>query len=470
MSVATDEDGSHLLIGDASIRTPDFSPSRPFAASSTITLKSIGYWAAWVGFSAWAMQCDHYHLMNGWWMVLLVFWLTANEVEPAHTVARRFKWLSMGAATVAAAFLIYGTFEWFEEILDGWSWGPPGQWLRVVSLPLRAIAASSMTAVVLVPQLRRHLGPHSAPLLLIAALPVGIADFGAGLRSVAHWKEHWKASCIELFIVIILPLILAAASERLKLLQWPSGRLASAVSRLWYGRVPSPVASLIVYPVTIAGFFWLASRIKDLSNHGYSDWEYATRKAIAQLLAVLLLVVGSMVTWRCFNRSAEKGIRSARWLQGIVALIAAPFLLVTIFGEGFSIGNVITNSAKAALGSAYDFRVRGAELELSGDVTYGLANRLEEELKDHPSASTIRLNNNGGLISEAYRVGQIIAAHQLDTVVSEECVSACTIIFLAGKHRILEKDGRLGFHAAISPDGDRRLRRPLPKGFSALWS
>ena len=33
MSVATDQDGSHLLIGDASIRTPEFSPSRPFAAS-----------------------------------------------------------------------------------------------------------------------------------------------------------------------------------------------------------------------------------------------------------------------------------------------------------------------------------------------------------------------------------------------------------------------------------------------------
>jgi hypothetical protein len=210
---------------------------------------------------------------------------------------------------------------------------------------------------------------------------------------------------------------------------------------------------LIVYPVTIAGFLWLTSRIKDLSNHGYSDWEYATRKAIAQLLVVLLLVVA------VFQSKRREGIRSALWLQRIVALIAVPYPLVFGIANGFSVGNVITNSAKAALGSAYDFQVlgRGAELELSGAVNYGLAARLEQELKDHPRISRLRLDSVGGDIAEAIHAAKLIAAHNLDTVVSDECVSACTVMFLAGRNRTLEKGGRLGFHAATSADPTEHL-------------
>ncbi len=459
MSLATPRDGSRLLIGDASTRTPALGPSRPFVSTWNASLKSIGYWAACVAFCAWAAQCDHYYLMNGWWMVLLFFWLTASDASPAHLVAGRGRVLAVGGATVAAAFLIYGTFEWCGEILDGWSWGPPGQWLRLVTLPVRAIAGSFLTALVVVPLLRRHFGSYSAPLLVVAALPVGIADFGAGLLSATHWHEHWKASCIELFIVIILPLSLAAASERLKSRQWATGRLATAISPLWHGHLPYWVALVIVYPVTIAGVLWLISWRKDLFNHGYSNWQYATHDAIAQLLIAIVLVVGSVVTWRCFKRSAKKGRRSARWLQGIVVLIAAPYLLCFVCSEGFAVGNVITGSVKAALGSAYDFRVLGggAELELSGDVTYGLADRLEEELKDHPSILSVRLDSGGGKIGEAMQAAKIIAAHKLDTVVGDECLSACTVMFVAGKKRTLEEDGKLGFHAARSADPTKHL-------------
>ncbi len=204
--------------------------------------------------------------------------------------------------------------------------------------------------------------------------------------------------------------------------------------------------------MTIAGVFWLNARIKDLHNHGYSDWEYANLKSVGWLLLILLLIIGSVVTFRSLNRSVEKGRQIAKWLQGVIVLIAAPFLLITLWGRGFDVGDVITDSAKAALGSAYDFRVRGSELELSGEVNYGLADRLENELKEHPSVSTLRLASVGGAIAEAKRAAKIIAAHHLDTVVGEECLSACTVMFVAGKYRTLEKDGKLGFHAAKSAD------------------
>ena len=83
----------------------------------------------------------------------------------------------------------------------------------------------------------------------------------------------------------------------------------------------------------------------------------------------------------------------------------------------------------------------------------------------HPGVSLIRLESNGGDVYEASGAAEIIAAHKLDTVVSGDCVSACTIMFLAGKHRTLETDGHLGFHAAKDPDptegADGVFRRAL---------
>jgi hypothetical protein len=159
-------------------------------------------------------------------------------------------------------------------------------------------------------------------------------------------------------------------------------------------------------------------------------------------------------------------------------LIASPLLLVTVFGDGFEIGSDITDSAKAALGSAYNVVVpdHGVELRLSGEVTYGLADRLARELDAHPDVSRIRLESGGGEVNEAFRVAQIIAAHKLDTVVSGECASACTDIFMAGMHRTLEKDGRLGFHVAMSADPTKGaddfirklyIRYGVDKGFIA---
>ncbi len=80
------------------------------------------------------------------------------------------------------------------------------------------------------------------------------------------------------------------------------------------------------------------------------------------------------------------------------------------------------------------------------------ADRLTEELNDHPGLSRLRLDSVGGAIAEAMRAAKIIAAHHLDTVVGEECLSACTVMFVAGKNRTVEKDGKLGFHAARSAD------------------
>ena len=73
-------------------------------------------------------------------------------------------------------------------------------------------------------------------------------------------------------------------------------------------------------------------------------------------------------------------------------------------------------------------------------------------MKDYPSIELVHLNlDYGGLVSEANKLSDIVKNKKLSTVVSDECVSACTLVFLAGEQRILKKYARLGFHSFSSP-------------------
>jgi hypothetical protein len=58
----------------------------------------------------------------------------------------------------------------------------------------------------------------------------------------------------------------------------------------------------------------------------------------------------------------------------------------------------------------------------------------------------LHLNSNGGKLDEADRIAAKVAKRKLVTYVSDECVSACTHIFLAGRERWIGDRGKLGFH------------------------
>jgi hypothetical protein len=61
---------------------------------------------------------------------------------------------------------------------------------------------------------------------------------------------------------------------------------------------------------------------------------------------------------------------------------------------------------------------------------------------------TARACAKGGLFGEAEILAKSISQHGLDSYVKRECSSACTFVFLAGKHRCVAEGARIGFHAA----------------------
>src|SRR5258708_32829027 len=96
----------------------------------------------------------------------------------------------------------------------------------------------------------------------------------------------------------------------------------------------------------------------------------------------------------------------------------------------------------------YRFRVLrdGQEMEFTGGITFGTAKEFDRFIDALGGLKLVHLNSRGGRISEAQKMGEIIRRHSLSTYVSGDCLSACTIIFLNGRDRLINAKSRVGFH------------------------
>jgi hypothetical protein len=102
----------------------------------------------------------------------------------------------------------------------------------------------------------------------------------------------------------------------------------------------------------------------------------------------------------------------------------------------------------------------GTMLDFSGGISFGTAKEFQTMLDAMDNVSTVRINSIGGRIAEAQKISDMIRARGLSTYVTNECVSACTIVFLGGKQRFLYETAKLGFHQSYFPgqtESDKRL-------------
>lgn len=94
-------------------------------------------------------------------------------------------------------------------------------------------------------------------------------------------------------------------------------------------------------------------------------------------------------------------------------------------------------------------------LELSGPIAFGVTRRVRAVLDENPSITTVRLSSPGGRVVEARELSRLIAERRLTTVAVGNCASACTVLFMAGRDRLLAQESTLGFHRYHSPDPEQ---------------
>ena len=101
------------------------------------------------------------------------------------------------------------------------------------------------------------------------------------------------------------------------------------------------------------------------------------------------------------------------------------------------------------------FNIDGERLIFNGDVERdgydGIdtvdARELRKLLRDYPNIKILEINSDGGAGPAALEMAVAVTDSGIDTLVTENCVSACTLIFLAGENRTLARGARLGFHS-----------------------
>lgn len=96
----------------------------------------------------------------------------------------------------------------------------------------------------------------------------------------------------------------------------------------------------------------------------------------------------------------------------------------------------------------------GAVLRVLGAVESGFARKLREAIERNPEVKFIALGSPGGSVYEAISAGRYIRSKGLETVLWNNCLSACPLVFLGGKDRLIYAPyPSLGFHQIYSSAG-----------------
>jgi hypothetical protein len=110
-----------------------------------------------------------------------------------------------------------------------------------------------------------------------------------------------------------------------------------------------------------------------------------------------------------------------------------------------------TASAQAATISVGPYLLGGTQILIRGQIVPGDEQQFRA-VADTVSADVVvvSLSSPGGSVAPAIAIGRMVRARGFMTLVGRAgfCASACTLIWLSGKHAVVQRNAYLGFHAA----------------------
>ncbi|WP_234417109.1 hypothetical protein [Loktanella sp. Alg231-35] len=96
-----------------------------------------------------------------------------------------------------------------------------------------------------------------------------------------------------------------------------------------------------------------------------------------------------------------------------------------------------------------DTLIYNSQIEIDGryaEISEEDIDLLAEHLRQNKDISVLQLTSSGGVIWVGADMAQIVLDFELDTLVVDECSSACVTVFLAGARREMTRGSRIGFH------------------------
>lgn len=116
----------------------------------------------------------------------------------------------------------------------------------------------------------------------------------------------------------------------------------------------------------------------------------------------------------------------------------------------------------AAEMSVFDIQTQTGDTQkyiyINGDIVTGDIERYVALRQKFPDIKGVWLNSNGGEVGVGIALALTIYDDNLNTAVDEKCLSICSIMFLSGDEKFIDKDAFLGMHSAYSEVGGRKIR------------
>lgn len=228
-----------------------------------------------------------------------------------------------------------------------------------------------------------------------------------------------------------------------------NGRALTYLQRHWRGECSLAWAFWINFLL----LFFALNYLERFTLPPYLHGELlVTVSAIVFFIVVRLLIY----SWQVVGviRACERQIKShsdRSWAvaaEGVVVLSIAATLAMTFSGYQSWLGYKYSLRVPAEIERAYqiDLINENTLLHVRGTLEIGITARVADMLAEHPQVSGIILDSGGGQIYEGRGLARLIRENQIATYSLEQCVSSCTIAFIAGTTRTLGDNARLGFH------------------------
>ena len=195
----------------------------------------------------------------------------------------------------------------------------------------------------------------------------------------------------------------------------------------------------------------------------------ASRIALAGVLNLELSIAGesaAMLIWLTFCsvlwlwivvgiwRSASGEQKLAKWIGRAAVALASLALVPTGLRSASSMREyVVLAQGRDPMGPPAKVMVAANRLLIEGTLSQGTARLVARALSRSPGVDTIQISSPGGRMGEARSIARLVKGRQANTVAGKQCMSACTVVLLSGRHRSSIGDS-VGFHQVAFPGFD----------------
>ena len=405
------------------------------------------------------------YLTQEWWCAFLVLWIVP-WISPTSEVtswARVATWLS---SLVLFSWLVVRTQSAIMESTTTWVIFPSTTWWKLLSRPMRATIAAAAAAALMLYPLRRVVGHRAATIIaVLASLPLALRLASYVLLP----SQQPLAIPIRIYSALIPGLVMAAAaslptrfSPNLDRIPGYQG-LRILLRRLLDGRLNAFLALFILYGGSIAGFFLAFSWCRAPVQNTPAAFAIYSLVVLGSFLFALL---SALATWRSLARAGRRHVifdNLATFGRLFIGISLSLVVLVGFFGVMPLAGNYVSESLLRMSGPAWSIAPATSPgvLRLTGEFQDGVSDALASALAEHPSIRRLELDSPGGDTDQALSMAALVEEYSLSTFVGDQCASACTIVFVAGRERLSTAAAKLGFHRARSslwfdaPDADK---------------